>query len=55
MKKENRGGSRRNAGAKKKYTEPTKTTSFRIPISKVKEVNEMVRVFLAGLERKNNQ
>ena len=50
-KKENRGGSRLNAGAKPKYTEPTKTTAFRIPISKIDEVKKLVREFLAGCER----
>jgi len=55
MKKENRGGSRRNAGAKPKYTEPTKTTAFRIPISKIDEVKKLVREILAGCERENNR
>jgi hypothetical protein len=55
MKKENRGGSRLNAGAKPKYNEPTKTTAFRIPISKIDEVKKLVREFLAGYERENNQ
>ncbi len=54
-KKENRGGSRLNAGAKPKYTEPTKTTAFRIPISKIDEVKKLVIEFLAGYERENNQ
>lgn len=54
MKQHNRGGSRKNAGAKPKYTEPTKTTAFRIPISKIDEVKSLVRVFLAGHYRKNN-
>ena len=49
------GGSRLNAGAKPKYNEPTKTTAFRIPISKIDEVKKLVREFLAGHERKNNQ
>ena len=55
MKQENRGGSRLNAGAKPKYNEPTKTMSFRIPISKIDEVKKLVRDFLAGYERENNQ
>jgi len=54
-KKENRGGSRLNAGAKPKYNEPTKTTAFRIPISKIDGVKKLVREFLAGCERENNQ
>ena len=55
MKKENRGGSRLNSGAKPKYTEPTKTTAFRIPISKIDELKKLVRDFLASYERENNQ
>ena len=55
MKQENRGGSRLNAGSKPKYNEPTKTTAFRIPISKIDEVKKLVREFLAGCERENNQ
>jgi len=55
MKKENRGGKRANAGSKPKYNEPTKTTAFRVPISKIDEVKKMVRDFLAGCERENNQ
>jgi len=46
MKKENRGGSRLNAGAKPKYNEPTKTTAFRIPISKIQEVKDVVNQML---------
>ena len=55
MKKETRGGKRQNSGAKPKYNEPTKTTAFRIPISKIDEVKALVREFLASYERKNNQ
>ena len=55
MVKENRGGTRKNAGAKPKYNEPTKTTAFRIPISKIDEVKALVMEFLASYERKNNQ
>lgn len=55
MKQETRGGSRLNAGAKPKYSEPTKTTAFRIPISKIDEVKKMVREFLASYGRENNQ
>jgi len=51
MKKDNRGGSRLNAGAKPKYNEPTKTMAFRIPISKNDEVKKLVREILAGYER----
>jgi hypothetical protein len=44
--KENRGGANRNQGAKPKYTEPTKTTAFRIPISKIDEVKKIVKEYL---------
>lgn len=40
IEKENRGGNRENSGAKPKYNEPTKTTAFRIPISKIEEVKD---------------
>lgn len=53
--KQTHGGSRLNAGAKPKYTEPTKTTAFRIPVSKIDEVKKIVRDFLVGHERENNQ
>lgn len=42
-KKENRGGTRRNAGAKPKYSEPTKTIAFRCPVSKVDELKSVVK------------
>jgi len=51
---ENRGGKRESAGAKPKYNEPTKTTAFRIPISKIDEVKKLVIEFLASYERENN-
>jgi len=51
MKQQKRGGARRNAGAKPKYNEPTKTTAFRIPISKIYEVKKMVRDYLNSLSR----
>lgn len=54
MKQETRGGSRLNAGAKPKYSEPTKTTSFRIPVSKIDEVKEVVNRMLSSYA-KNNQ
>ena len=52
---DNRGGKREGTGAKPKYNEPTKTTAFRIPISKIDEVKKLVREFLAGYERENNR
>lgn len=43
MKKETRGGTRRNSGAKPKYNEQTKTVAFRCPLSKVDELKNIVK------------
>jgi hypothetical protein len=37
------GGSRKNAGAKPKYSEETKTVAFRCPLSKVDELKLVVK------------
>lgn len=37
------GGSRKNAGAKPKYLEQTKTVAFRCPVSKVDELKSIVK------------
>lgn len=50
---EKRGGKRESAGAKPKYNEPTKTTAFRIPISKIDEVKEVVNEMLRGYAENN--
>lgn len=42
------GGKRTNSGAKKKYGEPTKTVSFRVPESKINEVSKAVKTMLAN-------
>lgn len=42
-KKETRGGTRKNAGAKPKYSEPTTTFGVRCPISKVDEMKTIIR------------
>jgi len=47
------GGKRKNSGAKPKYTEPTKTTSFRVPKSKIKEVKAVVNKMLLGYAENN--
>lgn len=52
-KKENRGGIRINAGAKPKYSEPTKTIAFRCPVSKVNEIKLVVKNQLEKWELKN--
>jgi hypothetical protein len=41
--KQNRGGKRKNAGAKPKYSEQTKTVAFRCPMSKVDELKIVVK------------
>lgn len=46
-KKETRGGTRKNAGAKPKYNEQTKTVAFRCPISKVDELKLVVKAKLS--------
>ena len=43
MKLEKRGGTRKNAGAKPKYNEKTKTVAFRCPISKVDELKVIIK------------
>jgi hypothetical protein len=42
-KKQTRGGTRKNAGAKPKYSEQTKTVAFRCPLSKVNELKLIVK------------
>lgn len=51
---ENRGGVRENSGAKPKYSEPTKTTAFRIPISKVDEIKKVVNDMLLDYKLPKN-
>lgn len=46
-KKETRGGSRKGAGAKHKYNEPTTTIAFRVPMSKVEEIKKIVKQYLS--------
>jgi hypothetical protein len=41
--KDKRGGIRKNAGAKPKYSEETKTVAFRCPLSKVDELKIIVK------------
>ena len=36
------GGTRKNAGSKPKYSEPTETVSFRVPISKIEEIKLLI-------------
>ena len=53
-KKESRGGIRKNAGAKPKYQEPTKTIAFRCPVSKVNEIKLVVKNQLQKWQLKND-
>ena len=45
-KKEKRGGTRKGAGAKHKFGEPTATIAFRVPGSKVDEARKFVNSML---------
>lgn len=47
LKNPNWGGSRSNAGRKKKYGEVTKVLTVRIPVSKLEQVREAIRYILA--------
>ena len=42
-----RGGKRKNAGRKSAFSEPTKTVSFRCPMSKVDEIKLIVKFKLS--------
>ena len=46
-KQKTRGGTRKNAGAKPKYNEQTKTVAFRCPVSKVDELKLIVKYKLS--------
>lgn len=46
-----RGGSRKNSGAKPKYNEPTKTISFRVPLSHIDTLKEYVSNYLKALKK----
>jgi len=43
MIKKKHGGARLGSGAKPKYSEKTTTIAFRVPISKVNEVKEIIK------------
>jgi hypothetical protein len=49
MNQNKHGGKRPNSGAKHKYGEPTKTVTFRIPESKIKDVKKIVADYLKSL------
>ena len=48
MDKSKKGGSRKGSGAKSKYGEPTTTIAFRVPISRVQHVKDLMRGLLNG-------
>lgn len=41
------GGTRKGSGAKPKYNEPTTTIAFRVPVSKVDEIKDIVKAKLS--------
>ncbi len=45
------GGKRAGAGAKLKYGEKTKTVTFRLPVSKIAEIREMIKNELEKVKR----
>ena len=47
LQKKKRGGIRKNAGAKPKYNEETKTIAFRCPMSKLSELKSLVKAKLS--------
>jgi len=47
MLKKNSGGTRKGSGAKPKYNEPTTTIAFRVPVSKVDKLKDMVNTKLS--------
>ena len=51
MKKQTKGGTRKNAGAKPKYSEQTTTIAFRCPISKVDELKSIIKTKLNDWKR----
>lgn len=44
------GGKRAGAGAKLKYGEPTKTVTFRLPVSKIAEIRAIIKNKLETLK-----
>lgn len=53
QKNPNWGGSRSNAGRKKKYGETTKVMTFRVPISKLEAVKEAIQYVLNNNVQEN--
>lgn len=55
IKKENRGGKRPNAGAKKKYGSTTSTVCFRVPDTHREQIVGIVRAYLDKLKHDYKQ
>ncbi len=53
MKKQSRGGKQASSGRKAKYNEPTKTISFRVPVSKIDQIKKLVISILSKFHIKN--
>lgn len=51
----NHGGARKNSGAKQKYKEATLVVSFRVPVSQINQVKNMVIKKLRLYESKANK
>jgi hypothetical protein len=49
IKKTTRGGKRENSGRKRKYGEPTKVITIRVPLSEVEYVKKMVKKYLNSI------
>lgn len=54
MEKQKRGGTRKGSGAKQKYSESTKTISFRCPVSKEEEMKNFIETKLNSFKTLNN-
>lgn len=47
-KKIGRGGTRKGSGAKPKYNEQTQTIAFRVPVSRIEHVKNLLKTLLDG-------
>ena len=53
LQQETRGGTRKNAGAKALYYEPTVTVSVKCPASKAAELKDIIKILLKQLQKQN--
>lgn len=49
--KQKQGGAGRNQGRKPQYTEPTKTIAFRVPLSHIEPLKQIVKEYLNQLKK----